>query len=342
MADKKTFIKDIREKEHVTGTFLVTRKESGVSKNGKAYLTLKIMDSTGELEARVWDEAEELGRKFQKNDVVNLKGFAVAYQGGVQVNISAISALKEGDYSIRDFLPASRKDPKKMMEELDRIISSIKDVHVKALLDSIFDDRELRASFMDAPAAKTMHHPYLGGLLEHVLSICGLADKAVEHYGSVINRDLLIAGAILHDIGKIYELSFKRSFDYTDEGRLIGHITLGVELIDKKIAGMKGFPRELAVMLKHMLLSHHGHLEFGSPKRPKTIEALMLYYLDDLDAKINAIMTLKDNSRDGEPWTPYQKLFERYIYTGEYNSAEQNAQPEKEESSEKGELSLFK
>lgn len=346
---KKTCIKEIREKEHVTGTFLVTKKEMGLSKSGKPYINMRLMDSTGELEARVWEDAEELGKKFLKDDVVTVKGFAVAYQGGLQVNISSILSLPDGEYSIRDFLPASQKDPVKMMAELDGIISAMKDGHLRGLLTAIFKDPEIRSRFELAPAAKAMHHSYLSGLLEHVLSICALADKVAAHYGGAVNRDLLLSGAILHDIGKIYELSYRRSFDYTDEGRLIGHITMGVELIDDKVRSLKDFPRDLAVLLKHMILSHHGQLEFGSPKRPKTIEAIVLSYLDDMDAKVSTVRTLIEASAEGSSWTPYQRLFERYIYTGSSaSSAGQTAEPEAPEEKgedggdKKGSLSLFR
>lgn len=313
---KKIFIRDIKEKDSVTGPFLVVKKETGISKSGKAYLNLKFMDSTGEIEARVWDDAEELSKGFNKNDVVSVKGFAVAYQGGVQLNISAVKALAEGSYSLRDFLPSSERDQASLEAELDSILDSIKDRHIKSLLTAILTDKEIRPKFLIAPAAKAMHHPYLGGLAEHVFSICGLVDKVAGHYGPSVNRDLLVAGAMLHDIGKIWELTYERSFDYTDEGRLLGHITMGVELIDRKLSALPEFPRELAVLLKHIILSHHGQLEFGSPKRPKTIEAIILSYLDDLDAKVNTVRALLNGKAEGTNWTSYQKLFERYIYTG--------------------------
>ncbi len=338
---KKTFIKDIREKDQVTGSFLVTRKESGISKSGKPYLNIKLMDSTGELEARVWEDAEELGKRFQKNDVVSIKGFAVAYQGGIQVNVTSINAVADGEYDIRDFLPSSRKDPKVMLEELDNIISGIKDTSLKGLLSSIFKDQGIRGLFSLAPAAKSMHHPYLGGLLEHTLSICGLAEKITGHYKKGINKDLLLAGAILHDIGKIHELSYSRSFDYTDEGRLLGHITMGIELVDNKIRDLPGFPEKTAVLLKHMLLSHHGQLEFGSPKRPKTIEAIILSYLDDLDAKVSTVQALAENEREKDSsWTSYQKLFERYIYKGGVPS-ETKTDNREEDKNGQGPLTLF-
>ncbi len=312
---KKVFVKDIKENDQVSDNFLVTKKETGVSRTGKPYLILRIMDSTGEIEARVWDDADAMKERFSRDEVCRIKGYAVSYQGGRQINVSDICSLPEDKYSIRDYLPASERDPEEMILDLDRIISGLGDVHIKALLRAIFEDRELRSRFMLAPAAKSMHHPYLGGLLEHVLSMCGLADSVAAHYKDVVDRDLLTAGAILHDIGKIYELEYGRSFGYTDEGRLIGHITIGIELIDSKLRSLADFPPDSALRIKHMLLSHHGRLEFGSPKRPKTIEALVLYYLDDLDAKVNAIASLM-KVEDGSDWTPYQRMFERSIFKG--------------------------
>jgi len=220
---------------------------------------------------------------------------------------------------------------------VDAVIAGVQDANIRALLEAIFNDPDVRERFKIAPAAKAMHHPYLGGLIEHELSICGLVEKICDHYGAGINKDLLYAGALLHDIGKIYELSYKRSFEYTDEGRLLGHITMGVELIDEKLRSLPGFPRELAVRLKHMLLSHHGHLEFGSPKRPKIIEAIILYYLDDMDAKVNTVQALVLDETNTGSWTPYQRIFERFIYrgpTGEVFGLGKEAEPQKSGPSE--------
>lgn len=341
---KKVFIKDIKEKDQINDTFLVTRKDTGISRSGKSYLNLKIADTTGELEARVWDDAEALGRKFQKDDVVSIKGFAVAYLGSIQVNITEINRVPDDSYSIREYLPASKRNIDEMAVELEGIISGMKDAHLKRLLTSIFGDPDIRERFIIAPAAKSMHHPYLGGLIEHVLSICSLAELVAGHYGENVFKDLLTAGAILHDIGKIYELSYKRAFDYTDEGRLLGHITMGVELIDNHLAGIKDFPKELATLLKHMILSHHGHLEFGSPKRPKTLEAMILYYLDDLDAKVAAINALAAADREGGGWTSFQRLFDRAIYKGGalQPAEEPPAENEGKKDAGKVELELFK
>ncbi|MBI5561160.1 MAG: HD domain-containing protein [Deltaproteobacteria bacterium] len=318
---KRQSVKEIKEGLKVDSTLLVARKETGVSKSGKSYLALKLMDSTGELEARVWDNAQSLAEGFTKDDVCSVKGVAISYQGKIQINITDIKRVAEGQFEARDYLPSSKKDPLEMMAELDSVVSDMRDVHLRGLLSAIFADRKARELFMLAPAAKTMHHPYLGGLLEHTLSMCKLGNLVSQHYGTV-NRDLLMAGCILHDIGKIYELSYSKSFDYTDEGRLLGHITMGVGLVDSRIKETAGFPPNLAMLLKHMILSHHGHLEFGSPKRPKTIEALLLYYLDDLDAKVNSIESLKEKSEGAGNWTDYQRLFERYIYKGGYRTDE--------------------
>ncbi len=344
---KRILIKDIKERDQVAGLYLVARKDMGLSKTGKAYVNLRLMDSTGSVEGRIWDNAEELARGFLKDDVVSIKGYAVAYQGGIQLNVHSVSVAPAGSYSAREFLPASTRAPEEMMAELDARVASVKNPHIRALLEAIFTDAEVRARFQTAPAAKVMHHPYLGGLLEHVLSICGLSRKVCSHYGKGVDVDLLIAGAMLHDIGKIYELSYSKSFDYTDEGRLLGHITLGIALIDDKVKGIEKFDPELLMLIKHMILSHHGHLEFGSPKRPKTMEALILYYLDDLDAKVNAIESLKRDGAGAENrWTGYQRIFERYMYLGALEAAPDadSASPSEEDAShpQKNTLPLFK
>ncbi len=313
---KRRFLKDIKEREKVEDLFLVTKKESGVSKSGKSYLNLKLMDRSGELEARVWDRVEDISAGFKKGDFVIVRGFAVAYQGNIQINATTVESISPSDVNITDFLPASKRDLDEMLQSLESIISGIKDMHLQALLISVFRDESIRELFKRAPAAKSMHHNYIGGLIEHALSLCSLVREVSEHYEG-INQDLLTAGAILHDIGKIYELSYERSFDYTDEGRLLGHITIGINLLDEKIREIPDFPGELAMLLKHMLLSHHGHLEFGSPKRPKTVEAVILYYCDDLDSKIQSMQAHIASEPDSDSrWTSYHRLYNRYIHKG--------------------------
>ena len=336
---KKVFLKDIKEKDRLDDIFLVAKKEMGLSRSGKPYLNIKLMDKTGDIEARVWDDAEAVSKNFEKNDFVRIKGAAVAYQGGLQINISEIAKTDRDDVSVTDFLPASSRDPDEMMAELEGIVADIKNVYIGRLLTLFLKDTEIKRLLKIAPAAKSMHHPYLGGLLEHILSLCRLVDAVAKHYRN-INRDLLIAGAILHDIGKIHELMFERAFDYSDEGRLLGHITIGVNMIDRKLEKLPDFPKEMAMLLKHMLLSHHGYLEFGSPKRPKTVEATILYYLDDMDSKVQAMQALIEKEKDIDSnWTSFHKLYERYIYKGKPQE-EQNRRTE--ESTPDIEPELFK
>ena len=196
-----------------------------------------------------------------------------------------------------------------------------------ALLQAFFEDETIAALFRRAPAAKGFHHVYIGGLLEHTLSVVRLLDRAAGHYAGV-NRDLLIAGGILHDIGKIYEFSYERIVEYSDPGRLVGHIVMGVEMVDAKIAAIPDFPEQTAMELRHLILSHHGVLEYGSPKRPKTLEALIVHYMDDLDAKVNAFQEYIREARDEESdWTPYHRLFDRYIYKGRTSRDEEAERP---------------
>ncbi|MFZ3072766.1 MAG: HD domain-containing protein [Thermodesulfobacteriota bacterium] len=340
---KNVYAKDIKEGDRVETSFLVIKKETGMSKTGKAYLNLKLRDSTGDLEARVWDNAEAVGECFSKDDVVAVKGSAISYQGKIQVNVTDARTFPAEKCDVRDYLPSSKRTPDDMMNELDNVISGMSDRHLKRLLIEVFADAEVRSRFMTAPAAKTIHHPYLGGLIEHVLSLCNIARFAASHYEGM-NKDLLVSGAILHDIGKIYELSYARTFEYTDEGRLLGHITIGVELVDSKINALADFPPRLAVLLKHMLLSHHGHLEFGSPKIPMTLEAMALYFLDDFDAKMNSMQSLIKSEAGAGNWTDYQKALERYVYKGSYVSDETQGEEKNSESSqgEKKNLRLFK
>ncbi len=314
---KNIFVKEIKEREKVEGVFLVSKKETALSKNGNLYLILRLMDRTGEIEGRVWEEAESLAKGFDKDDFVSVKGWAVPFQGGIQINISAIERFPEDKVSLHDFLPSSDRDPEEMMRELVGLIRSMEDPYLRRLLTLFVEDREISRLLKMAPAAKNMHHAYLGGLLEHTLSLSRLILDVSRHYRNM-NRDLLLTGAVLHDIGKIYELSYEKTFDYTDEGRLLGHIVKGVEMVEKKASMIPGFPEELKMLVKHMILSHHGHLEYGSPKRPKIPEAIMLYYLDDMDAKVQSVQRLIEEEREKDSnWTSYHRLYQRQIYKGQ-------------------------
>ncbi|MBN2467426.1 MAG: HD domain-containing protein [Deltaproteobacteria bacterium] len=319
---KKIFVNEIRKNSRVESIFLVKEKHMGVTKNGIPYLSLRLMDRSGDINARVWDQAEELDRLFVKNDFVEITGRSSIYQGGMQLTITGLWKCPEESVDLRDFLPSSSVPPEEMLQELQSMISYIRDEYLKKMLDLFVHDEEFMTKFSSAPAAKALHHVYLGGLLEHSLSVARLARMAADNYEG-INRDLLVAAALLHDIGKVYELSYGKVFDYTDRGRLIGHITIGADMVDEKIAMIPGFPAELQLLLKHMILSHHGAYEYGSPKRPKTIEALVLYYMDDLDAKINGFQqALFQENEEMSQWTKYHKLFDRYLYKQTYRWSE--------------------
>jgi len=296
--------------------FFVTEKNLAVSQKGSPYLNLRLRDKTGEIDGRVWENAIQFNRSFQKGDVIALRSRAVNYRNVMQLSISHIEKVDDSTIEPADYSPSTSFNIDDMYEELMTYVEGINNPHLQELLNTIFHDEEIRTAFKRAPAAKGLHHCYIGGLLEHTLSVTQLLDMAAQHYRNV-NRDLIIAGGILHDIGKIYELSFAKMIDYTDRGRLVGHIVIGVEIVDQKIAALDNFPEQLALELRHILLSHHGVLEFGSPKRPKTLEAQLVNMIDDLDAKINAFQGFIDSSNDDEShWTPYHRLFERFIYKG--------------------------
>jgi 3'-5' exoribonuclease len=313
---KKQFANQIQERDWVETVFLVRDKNLGMAKNGKPYLTLKLMDRSGEMEGRVWDRADELAAQFERDDFIRVAGKASVYMGKMQLIIQELTRLEEGVVELADFLPVAARPGDEMVAELRQRVASFTDPHLRALLEAFLADPVFLAAYSRAPAAKAMHHVYLGGLLEHSLAVATLADDICRRYPG-LNRDLLVAGALLHDVGKISELRYARSFDYTDVGKLIGHIVIGVEIVEEKLRSLPGFPLELAILLKHLLLSHHGQYEFGSPKRPKTLEAVILNFIDDLDSKINGVRTHLDKEADNEAsWTQYHRLYDRYFFKG--------------------------
>lgn len=328
---KQIYVEQIRERDQLESVFLVRDKITAMAKNGKPYMTLKLMDRTGEVEGRIWDRVDQLSSYFEKDDFIQVIAKASVYLGKMQLVVQDLRRVDDEAVDLADFLPVSQREQAEMRAELDQLLASLSDPHIEALLRSFFDDQQFYARYSQAPAAKGMHHVYLGGLLEHSLAVAALATDLAQRYPQV-NRDLLIAGALLHDVGKVNELAYQRSFDYTDEGKLLGHIIIGVQMIEDRVREIDGFPQQLAVLLKHLLLSHHGQYEFGSPKRPKFIEAVILSFIDDLDSKINGIQTHidKEPNREGS-WTSYHRLYDRYFYKGEQAARESVARPEPSE-----------
>jgi len=310
----KLYVNEIRDRDQISSVFLVKEKITSLARNGKPYLTLHLMDKTGDIEARIWDHVDTIGGLFEKDDFIFIRAKATVYLGKMQLIISEVERVLESAIQLADFLPEGERDIQEMLRELFALVESCSDDGLRSLLRSFFDDPVLLERYRTAPAAKGMHHVYLGGLLEHSLAVARLVDQLMPLY-PMLNRDLLVTGALLHDVGKVREMTYLRSFDYTDEGKLLGHITIGVEMVHEKIAAIDGFSPEFAMLLKHMILSHHGQYDFGSPKRPKTIEATVLNYLDDLDSKINGIRThIRKETFSQSRWTAYHRLYDRYFY----------------------------
>lgn len=310
----KTYINEIKDNDQVDSLFLVKEKSSGITKTGNAYLKLKLVDHSGEIEGRIWTSVETFADSFEKDDFVHIMGKAVSFQEHLQLNITQIERIGEEEILFSDFFPMAEKDMDEMFHSLIEISQQIKNPHLSQLLQLFWEDESFIKRFKMAPASKWLHHNYLGGLLEHTFSLVQLVLKNVSHYIG-LNLDLLLTASILHDLGKVDELSYHRSFDYSDEGRLLGHIILGLERVEDKIRQLPDFPKDLSTLLKHLLLSHHGQYIWGSPKRPMTLEAVMLHYLDDMDAKMNGIQQfIKKQVPDGSRWSAYHRIFEQYFY----------------------------
>jgi len=316
LKNKAIYIKDIKKGDKIAETFLVAEKNMAFSQKGLPYLNLRLKDKSGEIDSKVWENAVELDRLFKKGDIIFIEGNAASYKNAIQLSIFTIKTTPREEIEPADYLPFVNKDVNAMFDEIISYIDKIKNEHLKELLHVFFREENNADLFKRAPAAKGFHHIYLGGLLEHTLSVVRLLEKVSEHYPK-LNKDMLIAGGIFHDIGKIHEFTYQSLIDYSDEGRLIGHIVMGVEMINKVIASLPDFPEQLSLELRHLLLSHHGEFEFGSPKRPKTLEALAVHYIDDLDAKLNAFETfISDSSKDDSNWSAYNRFFERFLYKG--------------------------
>jgi 3'-5' exoribonuclease len=304
----------LKEGDWVEEIYLVTSKQVSTAKNGVTYLSLKLADKTGEIDGRLWDNADEVARKFEREDFVRIKGIASNYQGSMQIKMKTLEKVDDSRVDIANFLESSTRNADDMVKELKAIAASVQNGHLRQLMSSFLDDTAFMESFKRVPAAKTLHHNYIGGLIEHVLELITLARDVAKHFPSV-DAGLLTVGAFLHDIGKVRELAVKKSIGYTTEGRLLGHISLGYEMVTDKINAIPGFPRELSMLLKHIMLSHHGEYEFGSPKRPKIQEAIIINYLDDLSAKINNFQaTLKKENVAAGEWTGFSKMHDRYLY----------------------------
>ncbi len=310
---KSPYVNELKPDQIITGSFLVSSKEVRQSKKGDAYLSLQLSDRTGELDARMFDKVAEVVETFERDDFVKVKGLIQVYHNRPQLTLHTIHRLDGREVDFSDYFPASARDPEEMWSELRGFAAGIGNPHLHKLVAALLDDDEIARRYRRAPAAKQIHHAYLGGLVEHVLSLCHLARMAAGHY-PMIDGDLLLTGVILHDLGKIHELSYERGFSYSDEGQLLGHMLIGVRLVEEKLRGIPDFPPRLRSLVEHMIISHHGQLEFGSPKTPVFPEAMLLHYLDDLDSKMECMRHLIEGDRQvAGNFTSYSPALERAL-----------------------------
>lgn len=306
------YLKDYKDGDRVSDIYLCKHRQAAVTKNGKNYLNVILQDKTGTIDAKVWDPNSAGIEEFDTMDYIEVYGDVSSFQGALQVSVKRVRTCREGEYDPTDYLPTSSKDINEMYAELMEAIGKTKDPYLKALLDAFFvEDEEFIQKFKMSSAAKTVHHGFVGGLLEHTLGVTRLCEFYCRQY-PMIKRDLLITAAICHDIGKIKEISAFPQNDYTDDGNLLGHIVMGVEMIGEKIRDIDGFPHVLAGELKHCILAHHGEYEFGSPKKPALIEAVALNFADNTDAKIEIFTELLQGT-DQTDWLGFNRLFDSNV-----------------------------
>lgn len=304
---KDFFICDCAQHDNkiITSSFVVVSKQVKPKKTGEPYLALTLGDRSGHLEAKMWDNVEEAMDGFEQDDFIKIKGLINKYKNRFQITIHKLRRLGESEVEFADYLPKTTKDVGELWQTLAGFVATFQDPHLKALVEAFMADPEIAEAYRNAPAAKTLHHAFIGGLLEHVVSLFRSCDLLCRNYPQV-NRDLLLTGAFLHDIGKIHELTYNRSFSYTTKGQLLGHMIIELEMLQAKVAQIAGFPEEFKILLEHLVISHHGHYEFGSPKLPMFPEALMLHYLDDLDSKMESMRAHFEREFGADsPWSSY-------------------------------------
>lgn len=306
------YIKEYKDGDRVFDIYLCKHKVSAVTKNGKPYESLILQDKTGTLDAKVWDPDNAGIADFDVLDYIEVYGDINNFQGALQVNVKRIRKCQEGEFNSADYLPVSKFDIEEMYGELLNYIDKVENKYLKGLLLAFFvEDQDFISVFKKSSAAKTVHHGFVGGLLQHTLSVVKLCEYYCQSY-PVLNRDLLISAAICHDIGKTRELSLFPQNDYTDEGQFLGHIVIGTEMVGEKIRGISGFPQVLASELKHCILSHHGEYEFGSPKKPAIIEAVALNFADNTDAKLETFTEMLENNTEAD-WMGFNRLFDSNV-----------------------------
>ena len=310
---KEFFISECSQQENkvITSSFVVVSKQVKPKKTGEPYLALTLGDRTGQIEAKMWDNVEEFLDAFEQDDFLKIKGLINKYKNRFQLTIHKLRRMTDAEVDFSDYLPKTSKNIDELWRTLKEFVGTFENAHLKALVESFLADPEIADRYRIAPAAKTLHHAYIGGLLDHVVSLFRSCDLMARNYPQ-INRDLLLTGAFLHDIGKIHELTYNRSFSYSTRGQLLGHMIIELEMLQSKLALLPDFPPDLKTLLEHLIISHHGQYDFGSPKLPMFPEALMLHYLDDLDSKMEAMRAQFEREAELEgPWTSYNSSMGR-------------------------------
>jgi 3'-5' exoribonuclease len=316
-----------QENKVITSSFVVVAKQIKPKKTGEPYLALTLGDRTGQIEAKMWDNVDEVLEAFEQDDFVKVKGLINRYNNRFQLTVHKLRRMEEAEVEPADYLPATTKNIDDLWRDLRVFVDTMQDPQLRSLLQAFMADDAIAQAYRTAPAAKTLHHAYIGGLLDHVVSLFRSCDLVCRNYPQV-NRDLVLAGAFLHDIGKIHELTFARSFTYTTRGQLLGHMIIELEMLQEKIALVPDFPAAMKTLLEHLIISHHGQYEFGSPKLPMFPEALLLHYMDDLDSKMESMRAHFERDMDPDnPWTGYNPSLGRPLL----NSAKFLAKPEKPE-----------
>jgi 3'-5' exoribonuclease len=316
----RQFVQQMADGDTVEEVYLVVDKQVRANRNGNMYLQIELRDRSGSIGARLWNAAEPLVRSFESGDFLLVRGKVQLFQGALQMILSGIDRIETEKVELADFLPHTEQDISKLYERLCTLLRKLDNPHLRALAECFLMDHELMQGFCRAPAGVRNHHAYLGGLLEHVVALMESADRIAPLYPE-LNRDLLLMGVFLHDIGKVRELSYDRAFSYTDEGQLIGHLVIGVEMLGEQVRRVpdltgEPFPTELLLRLKHLIVSHHVALEFGSPTLPMTPEAIALHYLDNLDAKVHSFTRDIREDRGPTAWTPYSQATQRRLFKG--------------------------
>jgi 3'-5' exoribonuclease len=317
----RRFVQELADGDAIDEIYLVTEKQLRANRNGNLYIQVELRDRTGAISARLWNAGEGLFRTFDEGDFLRIKGKVQLFQGNLQMILSGLEKTLTDQVELADFLPQTEQDVSKLLERLRGFLLRLENHHLRALAECFLMDDAFVRDFSRAPAGVRNHHAYLGGLLEHVVTLLDAADRLTPLYPE-LDRDVLMAGIFLHDVGKVRELGYSRVFSYTDEGQLVGHLIIGVEMLNEKAAKVpdltgEPFPPELLLRLKHMILSHHGTYEFGSPKLPMTPEAIALHHLDNFDAKVHSFTRdIREDRNQASAWTPYNQALQRRLYKG--------------------------